>query len=219
MNERAASGVPADGDGAERGRRVVVIEFVTLDGVIQSPGSAQEDPSGGFAHGGWIWPYSDPELGAAIREEMALPFDLLLGRVTFDIWADYWPQRGDAWPGANAATKYVVSTRPPSRAWEPSEFIGRDVAERVAALKRERGPDLHVYGSSVLVQTLLAHGLVDALWLKIHPITLGGGKRLFGDGTMPAAFEVARSSVTSKGVVVARFERAEAPATGGALPQ
>jgi len=200
--------------GEASGRRVVVIEFVTLDGVIQSPGSPDEDPSGAFAHGGWIWPYSsDPELGAAIHEEMALPFDLLLGRVTFDIWADYWPQRGDAWPGANAATKYVVSTTLMSHAWQPSVFIDRDVAERIAVLKRERGPDLHVYGSSVLVQTLLAHDLVDALWLKIHPITLGAGKRLFAEGTIPAAFEVSRSTVTSKGVVVARFERTGAIAT------
>ena len=199
---------------AERGRRVVVIAFVTLDGVIQSPGGAAEDPSGGFTHGGWIWPYADPELGALIREEMASPFDLLLGRRTFEIWADYWPQRTDAWPGAAAATKYVVSTTLASHAWQPSVFIDRDVAERIAASKREPGPDLHVYGSSVLVRTLLAHDLVDALWLKVHPIVLGAGKRLFADGTPPAAFEVSRSTVTAKGVVVARYERAGAVATG-----
>lgn len=203
---------------AERGRRVVVIEFVTLDGVIQSPGSEAEDPSGDFTHGGWIWPYSDPELTASIREEMALPFDLLLGRRTFEIWADHWPQRGDVWPGANAATKYVASTTLTSHAWQPSTFIGSDVAERVAALKRERGPNLHVYGSSELVRTLLAHDLVDALWLKVHPIVLGVGKHLFAPDAPPAAFEVTRSSMTSKGVLIVRYERAGAVATGAAPP-
>ena len=195
-------------------RRVIVVEFVSLDGVIQSPGGQDEDPSGGFAHGGWIWPYSDPDLTAVIRQEMALPFDLLVGRLTFDIWAQYWPQRVDVWPGVNAATKYVVSTTVNSHTWQPSVFIGADVAERIASVKREPGPDLHVYGSARLVQTLLAHDLVDALWLKIHPITLGSGKRLFADGAIPAAFEVRESTVTSKGVIVVRYERAGALAAG-----
>jgi dihydrofolate reductase len=189
-------------------RRVIVIEFVSLDGVIQSPGARDEDPSGGFAHGGWIWPYSDPELGSVIRQEMAMPFDLLVGRTTFDIWAGHWPQRAEAWPGVNTATKYVVSRTVTSHPWQPSVFIADDVAERIGRIKREPGPDLHVYGSAELVQTLLAHDLVDALWLKIHPITLGGGKRLFADGTIPAAFEVTQGTVTSKGVIVARYERA-----------
>jgi len=189
-------------------RRVIVIEFVSLDGVIQSPGARDEDPSGGFAHGGWIWPYADPELGSVIRQEMAMPFDLLLGRVTFDIWAAYWPQRADVWPGVDMATKYVVSSTVTSHAWQPSVFVAADVAERIERIKREPGPDLHVYGSARLVQTLLAHDLVDAMSLKIHPITLGGGKRLFADGAIPAAFELTQSSVTPKGVVVARYARA-----------
>jgi len=189
-------------------RRVIVIEFISLDGIIQAPGGPDEDPSGGFAYGGWIWPYSDPELSEVIRQEMAMPFDLLLGRTTFDIWAGYWPQRVDAWPGADTATKYVVSRTMTSHVWQPSVFIDDDVAERVGRIKREPGPDLHVYGSGELVQTLLAHDLVDALWLKIHPITLGAGKRLFADGTIPAAFEVTQATVTSKGVIVARYERA-----------
>jgi len=189
-------------------RRVIVIEFMSLDGIIQAPGGPDEDPSGGFAYGGWIWPYSDPELSEVIRQEMAMPFDLLLGRTTFDIWAGYWPQRVDAWPGADTATKYVVSRTVTAHPWQPSVFIDDDVAERVEHIKREPGPDLHVYGSAELVQTLLAHDLVDALWLKIHPITLGAGKRLFADGTIPAAFEVTQATVTSKGVIVARYERA-----------
>ncbi len=189
-------------------RRVIVIEFMSLDGIIQAPGGPDEDPSGGFAYGGWIWPYSDPELSEVIRQEMAMPFDLLLGRTTFDIWAGYWPQRVDAWPGADTATKYVVSRTVTAHPWQPSVFIDADVAERVEHIKREPGPDLHVYGSAELVQTLLAHDLVDALWLKIHPITLGAGKRLFADGTIPAAFEVTQATVTSKGVIVARYERA-----------
>ena len=195
-------------------RRLIVIEFVSLDGVIQSPGAPDEDPSGGFAHGGWIWPYSDDELGAALRQEMAMPFDLVLGRVTFDIWADYWPKRADVWPGVNAATKYVVSTTVTSHAWQPSVFIAGDVAGRLSAIKRQPGPDLHVYGSSELVQTLLAHDLVDALWLKIHPVMLGAGKRLFGAGAIPAAFELAQSTVTAKGVIIARYERAGELVTG-----
>ncbi len=195
-------------------RRLIVIEFMSLDGVVQSPGAQDEDPSGGFAHGGWIWPYADPVLGDVIRQEMGMSFDLLLGRVTFDIWAAHWPQRYDVWPGVNTATKYVASTTLTSHAWQPSVFIGDDVVERVAAIKREPGPDLHVYGSSVLVQTLLRHDLVDALWLKIHPITLGGGKRLFAGGAIPAAFEVSESTVTPKGVIVVRFERAGEIGTG-----
>ncbi len=193
---------------------MIVIEFVSLDGVVQSPGARDEDPSGGFGHGGWIWPYSDAELSAVTRQEMAMQFDLLLGRVTFDIWAHYWPHRADVWPGVNAATKYVASRTVTSHTWQPSVFFGGAVAERVAGLKLEPGPDLHVYGSSELVQTLLAHDLVDALWLKIHPVTLGAGKRLFADGAIPAAFEVTHSTVTSKGVIVVRYERAGELATG-----
>jgi len=194
-------------------RRVIVIEFVTLDGVVQSPGARDEDAGCGFAHGGWIWPYSDPELSAVIRQEMAMPFDLLLGRRTYDIWARHWPQRADVWPGVNSATKYVVSRTGTVHAWQPTVRIAGDVAERIAAMKREPGPDLHVYGSSELVQTLLAHDLIDALWLKIHPITLGAGKRLFAAGAIPAAFAVTQSTVTPKGVVVVRYERAGDVAT------
>jgi len=170
-------GIGPGSGGSATMRRVIVIEFVTLDGVIQGPGGPEEDTNGGFAYGGWVRPYAEPTQTEVIRRQMNLPFDLLLGRRTFEIWADDWPQRADAWPGAAAATKYVVSTTLTSHAWQPAVFIDRDVAERIAVLRREPGPDLHVYGSTVLVGTLLAHYLVDALWPKTHPIVLGGVPR------------------------------------------
>lgn len=195
-------------------RNLIVIEFVTLDGVIQAPGGPDEDSSGGFAHGGWIRPYADPIQTEVIRRQMGLPFDLLLGRRTYEIWAPYWPQHPDVWPGAQAATKYVASNTLTSNAWGPSVFLSGDVAAKVARLKREPGPDLHVYGSANLVQTLLAHDLVDAMWLRIHPITLGGGKRLFAGGSIPAAFRVTESQVTSTGVVLVSYERVGEVETG-----
>jgi len=196
-------------------RRIIVLEFVSLDGVIQSPGRPDEDTSGGFAYGGWIRPYSDPILASIVREQMNMPFDLLLGRRTFEIWAPYWPRHADAWPGVNAATKYVASNTMTAHEWQPSVFLGGDVREKIAAIKQRQGPDLHVYGSANLVQTLIKHDLVDAFWLKIHPITLGVGKRLFADGTIPAAFKVAASRVTPNGVIVVDYERAGSLATGG----
>ena len=195
-------------------RNLIVIEFVTLDGVIQAPGGPDEDSSGGFAHGGWIRPYADPIQSEVIRRQMGLPFDLLLGRRTYEIWAPYWPQHPDIWPGAQAATKYVASDTLTSHAWGPSVFLSGDVAAKVARLKREPGPDLHVYGSANLVQTLLAHDLVDAMWLRIHPITLGGGKRLFAGGSIPMAFRVTESQVTSTGVVLVSYERVGEVETG-----
>lgn len=189
-------------------RRVIVIEFITLDGVIQGPGGPEEDTSGGFAYGGWVRPYADAAQTEVIRRQMSLPFDLLLGRRTFEIWAPYWPRHADVWPGVQTATKYVASNTLTSHAWGPSVFLNGDVVGEVARLKRQPGPDLHVYGSAQLVQTLLAHDLVDALWLRIHPITLGRGKRLFAGGSIPAAFRVTESRVTSTGVVLVSYERA-----------
>jgi len=188
-------------------RKVIAIEFVSLDGVVQSPGGPDEDRSGGFERGGWILPYAAPELSAVVRRQMSLPFDLLLGRKTFEIWASYWPRHADAWPGVGAATKYVASNTLASHDWRPSVFLGGDLAGKVAALKRREGPDLHVYGSADLLQTLLRHDLVDELWLRIYPLTLGGGKRLFSGGSIPAAFEVTESLVTSKGVILASYAR------------
>ncbi|MEI8197706.1 MAG: dihydrofolate reductase family protein [Phycisphaerae bacterium] len=194
--------------------RVVVLEHISLDGVIQAPGGPDEDPSGGFAYGGWIAPYSDALLGKALRRQMSLPFDLLLGRKTFEIWAPYWPQHGGVWPGVNAATKYVASNTVTAGEWQPAVFLNGDIAEKIAKIKQQQGPDLHVWGSGNLVQTLLQHDLVDAFWLMIYPITLGGGKRLFAAGTIPAAFKVTESIVTTQGVIVVNYERAGAITTG-----
>ena len=194
-------------------RKVIVLEHISLDGVIQAPGGPDEDTSGGFAYGGWIAPYSDAILGTALRRQMNLPFDLLLGRKTFDIWAPYWPHHADIWPGVNAATKYVASNTMTSSEWQPSVFLNGDIAEKVAAIKQQQGPDLHVWGSSNLIQTLIKHDLVDAFWLMIYPITLGDGKRLFAHGTIPAAFKVTESTVTSKGVIVVNYERTGAITT------
>ncbi|MBW6457155.1 MAG: dihydrofolate reductase family protein [Trueperaceae bacterium] len=195
-------------------RKLTAIEFVTLDGVVQAPGGPDEDTSGGFVHGGWIRPYVDPVQSAVIREQMSLPFDLLLGRRTFEIWAPYWPQHPDVWPEVQTATKYVASNSLTAHAWGPSVFLGGDVAGRVTELKRRPGADLHVYGSANLLQTLLKHDLVDAFWLRIHPITLGRGKRLFAGGAMPAAFRVTESQVTSTGVILVSYERAGDVETG-----
>jgi dihydrofolate reductase len=195
-------------------RKIVVLEFVSLDGVIQAPGGPEEDTSGGFEYGGWTSPHSDPVIEATIDQQMKLPFDLLLGRRTFDIWAPYWPQHNDMWPGVNTATKYVASNTITSHEWQPSVFLSGDVGEKLKKIKQQQGPDLHVYGSADLIQTLMKHDLVDAFWLKIFPVTLGQGIRLFADGTIPAAFEVTESTVTSKGVIIVNYERAGAVQTG-----
>jgi len=195
-------------------RKVIVLEHISLDGVIQAPGGPDEDTSGGFAHGGWIVPYSDAILGTALRKQMNMSFDLLLGRKTYEIWAPYWPHHADVWPGVNAATKYVASNTRTSGEWQPSVFLSDDIAEKVVKIKHQQGPDLHVWGSGNLIQTLLKHDLVDVFWLMIYPITLGAGKRLFADGTIPMAFKVTENIVTSKGVLVVNYERAGAITTG-----
>lgn len=191
-------------------RKVIVLEHISLDGVIQAPGGPDEDTSGGFAYGGWIAPYADAILGTALRRQMNAPFDLLLGRKTFEIWAPYWPHHADAWPGVNTATKYVASNTLTSSDWQPSVFLSGDVAEKVANIKQQPGPDLHVWGSGHLIQTLIRHDLVDVFWLMNYPITLGGGKRLFADGTIPAAFKVTESTVTPNGVIIVNYERTDA---------
>jgi dihydrofolate reductase len=195
-------------------RKLIVLEHISLDGVIQAPGGPDEDTSGGFAYGGWSAPYSDEILGTALRRQMNMPFDLLLGRTTFDIWASYWPQHADEWPGVNAATKYVASNTMTSSEWQPSVFLNGDIPEKVAKIKQQQGPNLNVWGSGNLLQTLMKHDLVDAFWLMIYPITLGSGKRLFADGTIPAAFKVTESKVGANGVIVANYERAGTITTG-----
>ena len=195
-------------------RKIIVLEHISLDGVIQGPGGPDEDPSDGFAYGGWAAPYDDDIVGAAVQKQINAPLDLLLGRKTFDIWAAFWPQHGDVWPGVNTATKYVVSNTMTSAEWKPSVFLNGDIAEKVAKLKQEQGPDLHVWGSGKLLQTLMKHDLVDVFWLMIYPITLGSGKRLFVDGAIPAAFKLTESTIGSSGVIIANYERAGAVKTG-----
>jgi dihydrofolate reductase len=195
-------------------RKIKVLEHISIDGVIQAPGGPDEDTSGGFAYGGWIAPYSDEILGTALRKQMNMPFDLLLGRKTFEIWAPYWPHHADIWPGVNTATKYVASNTMISREWQPCVFLNGDITEKVAKIKQQPGSDLNVWGSGNLIQTLLKHDLVDMFWLMIYPITLGGGKRLFADGTIPAAFKVTESTVTPNGVIVVNYARAGAITIG-----
>jgi dihydrofolate reductase len=183
-------------------RKLIVLEFMTLDGVIQGPGGPDEDTSDGFTYGGWIVPYADDVTSQAMGEQMRPPFELLLGRKTYEIWAPYWPLHEEGWPGINDAKKYVASDTLTAHEWRNTIFLGGDIPAHVRRLKQQDGPDLKVYGSGVLVQTLLRHDLVDGLWLKIYPITLGKGKRLFAEGTMPAAFELMDAKASPSGVIV-----------------
>jgi dihydrofolate reductase len=191
-------------------RKIIVLEHISLDGVIQAPGGPEEDPSDGFDLGGWPAGYSDEVLGDALSKKMNEPFDLLLGRKTFDIWAPYWPEHGDIWPQVNTAVKYVASNTLTSSAWQPTVFLSGDIAETIAKIKQQPGPDLHIWGSANLIQTLMKHDLVDVFWLMIYPVILGKGKRLFASGTMPAAFKVTEGQVTPSGVIVVNYERAGA---------
>ncbi|MGJ4754164.1 dihydrofolate reductase family protein [Leptospira kmetyi] len=195
-------------------RKIIVLEFLTLDGVIQAGGGPDEDTSGGFVYGGWSVPYSDEVIGTVMKKQMAVPFDLLLGRKTFEIWEPYWPKHSDFWPEVMSATKYVVSNTLTSSEWQRSSFLSGDILEKIKKLKQESGPNLHVYGSANLVQTLMKHDLVDEFWLKIYPITLGSGKRLFVDGTIPAAFKVTESQISPNGIIIANYERAGEVQTG-----
>ncbi|MEE4193955.1 MAG: dihydrofolate reductase family protein [Anaerolineae bacterium] len=195
-------------------RKLIVLEHISLDGVIQGPGGPDEDTSNGFTFGGWIANYSDPILGTKLRKMMNSSFDLLLGRKTYEIWAPYWPYHADIWPNADKATKYVVSNNLTSADWKPSVILKGNIVEKITRIKQEEGPDLHCWGSSNLLQTLLRHDLVDMLWLMVYPITLGSGKRLFADGTIPAAFKVTTGEVTPCGAIVVRYERSGAITTG-----
>ena len=195
-------------------RKLIVLEFMTLDGVIQAGGGPEEDTSGGFKYGGWQAPFSDDVSGTLMNKQMSLPFDLLLGRKTFDIWEPFWPKHVDIWPGSSTATKYVASNTLTSSDWKPTVFLSGDVAEKVRKLKQESGPDLHLYGSANLLQTLMKHDLVDEFWLKIYPLTLGTGKRLFTDGTIPATFQLTEGQITPSGVIFANYQRAGQVKTG-----
>lgn len=196
-------------------RKIIVLEFITLDGVMQAPGGPTEDTSGGFQYGGWTVPYFDDFAMKIMDEQMKGPFELLLGKKTYEIFAGYWPEHESEWPGVNAVTKYVasddVSFEPE---WNNSILLTGNVAKEVKNLKKKSGSDLYVYGSGNLVQTLMKNDLVDEFWLKIFPITLGSGKRLFAEGSIPAAFELIKSSVSPKGVIFANYKRAGDVKTG-----
>ena len=176
---------------------------MTLDGVIQT----EESDGDGFKHGGWFFPYADEVTGAVVQERLAKPVDLLLGRKTFAGWETYWPTHSNFWPNVMTATKYVASNTRDSSDWQPSVFLSGDLAENIRELKQTDGPDLHVMGSADMLQTLFKNDLVDALELMIIPVTLGTGKRLFQDGTIPASFKVTSGQVAPKGIIIATYER------------
>ncbi|MGH9821083.1 MAG: dihydrofolate reductase family protein [Pyrinomonadaceae bacterium] len=184
-------------------RKIIVAEFITLDGVIQN----EENDGDGFKYGGWFFPYADEVTGAVVQERLAKPTDLLLGRKTFDVWEGYWPTHSNFWPNVMTATKYVASNTRDSSDWQPSVFLSGDLAEKVAALKQTDGPDLYVFGSAYMLQTLFKADLVDAMELMIIPVTLGTGKRLFQNGTIPAAFKVTSSQIAPKGIICITYER------------
>ena len=197
-------------------RKLAVNTFLTLDGVMQAPGGPEEDGSLGFELGGWSVNYWDDQMGQVMGETMGKPFDLVLGRKTYDIFAAYWPHASEE-QGAkplNDATKYVASRGTPTLSWDKSVLIEGDAAEGVAALKKEEGPELQVHGSGNLMQTLLQHGLVDEFRLWIFPLVIGSGKRLFSDGTVPAGLRLVESKVSTTGVVMCTYEPAGEITTG-----
>ncbi len=192
-------------------RKIIVLEFITLDGVMQAPGGPKEDTSGGFKYGGWTAPFGDKIFNNVLKKEMK-PADLLLGRKTFKIWENYWPKHTDVWPGINEVTKYVLSKTVKKSSWKNSVFL-KSVGD-IKKLKGSKGGDIKVWGSSNLAQLLLKNDLVDELWLKIYPLTLGQGKKLFGTGTIPAAFKLTESVVTSDGIILTKYKRAGKVKTG-----
>lgn len=196
-------------------RKIVVLSFISLDGVMQAPGGPDEDQSSGFKYGGWTVPYADEFSGKIMTEQISGELDLLLGRKTYDIFANYWPkQKGPIADPFNKATKYVVSSSSPKLTWEKSVLIDGDVAAKIKELKQQDGPVMQVHGSAKMIQTLLKNDLVDEFWLKIYPVTLGDGKKLFAEGSMPMAFKLTESKTTPKGVIFADYKRAGGVKTG-----
>ena len=193
-------------------RKIIVLSFISLDGVMQAPGGPEEDTSGDFKYGGWTFPFFDEFSGRVMGEQMAGEYDLLLGRKTFDIFASYWPQHTDGWPGINEKTKYVASTTLTESDWENSVFLKS--IDEVKKLKEGSGSALQVHGSGKLIQSLLKNDLVDELWLKFFPVTLGNGKRLFEDGTIPASFSLIETKTSPSGVIFASYKRAGEVKTG-----
>jgi dihydrofolate reductase len=190
-------------------RRIIVATFTSLDGVMQAPGGPQEDPTGGFTFGGWVAPHFDPELGGAMGEIFGRPFDLLLGRKTYEIFAAHWPYVTDPndpiAPVFNRITKYVASRSKPKLAWQNSRLLGDDVVAALKKLKTEDGPDLLVQGSGDLLQTLWKTALVDELSVLIFPLVLGKGKRLFSSGATPGGLKLVKSKSYPTGVIVANY--------------
>lgn len=192
-------------------RKIIVTSFITLDAVMQAPGGPEEDTSGGFEYGGWSAPFSDEVSGEVMQKQMKAA-DLLLGRKTFDIFAAYWPKHADFWPGINDVTKYVLSNTIEKSDWKNCVFLKS--VDDIKNLKNSEGGEIKVWGSGELVQLLLKNDLVDELWLKIYPLTLGKGKKLFADGPIPAAFTLIESTVTPGGVIFANYKRAGNVETG-----
>lgn len=192
-------------------RKLIVISMISLDGVMQGPGGSQEDVSDGFNYGGWVAPFGDEAYGKLQQEQMK-PGDLLLGRKTFDIWEPYWPAHADAWPGINEMTKYVLSTTRDHSDWQNTVFLSG--LDDIKKLKDSEGSNITIWGSSKLVQLLLKHDLVDELQLKIHPLLLGKGKKIFGDDALPCSLTLTESITTSKGVILANYKKAGEIQTG-----
>jgi dihydrofolate reductase len=197
-------------------RKLIVSTFVTLDGVMQAPGGPKEDGEGGFAYGGWSVNYWDDQMGQVMGEALSKPFDLLLGRKTYDIFAAFWPNASDEAGGKplNDATKYVASRGQPTLAWGPSVLIEGDAAEGVLSLKKGNGPELQVHGSGNLIQTLVRHNLVDEFRIWVFPVIIGSGKRLFAEGAIPAGLKLVDSTISTTGVVIATYEPAGELTTG-----
>lgn len=185
--------------------------MVTMDGVMQAPGGPEEDPSGGFTYGGWTAPFVEANANAFFTENMR-PAEYLLGRKTFEIFAGYWPAHAEVWPGINDGMKYVLSTTLDTSDWHNTVFL--KTVDDIKKLKATEGRDLNVWGSSKLIQLLLSNDLIDELRLVIYPLTLGKGKRLFAEGTIPAAFRLTESTTTPTGVIMANYQRAGDVQTG-----
>ncbi len=197
-------------------RKLIVNTFITLDGVMQAPGGPEEDPTGGFTYGGWSFNYWDDMMGQVMGEYMAKPFELLLGRKTYEIFAAHWPYIKDD-PAAdklNSVRKYVISRTLDEASWNNSTLVTGDVAQAIRNLKEQKGPEIQVLGSGNLIQTLLKHDLIDEFRLWIFPVTIGKGKRLFGEGTQPASFKLIDSKTSTTGVIIATYEPAGELKTG-----
>jgi dihydrofolate reductase len=188
-------------------RKIIVLSMITLDGVMQAPGGAKEDKSDGFKYGGWTEPYGDEAYSKVVQEELKPTSDYLLGRKTFEIWEDYWPNNSDFWPGINEKTKYVLSNTREETKWKNTVFI-KDVND-IKKLKYSNGSNIQVWGSSKLVHLLFENNLVDEIRLKIHPLILGKGKKLFHSNSIPTNFSLAENHVTPKGVIIAHYLKVE----------